>query len=79
MEENNIPQTNTTETNENNFQFESRLDLSKLQESVYLIKQELGKVLVGQKNMVDLLMKCYLMPTYVFEIIECLKIYCSLF
>ncbi|MFD0962985.1 AAA family ATPase [Pseudofulvibacter geojedonensis] len=55
MEENNTPQTETTEANGNSFQFESRLDLSKLQESVYLIKQELGKVLVGQKNMVDLL------------------------
>lgn len=49
MEENITPQTETQ------FKFESRLDLNKLQESVYLIKNELSKVIVGQKDMVDLL------------------------
>jgi len=45
---------NTTTPTEN-FQFESRLDLSKLQESVLKIKEELGTVIVGQSDMIDLL------------------------
>ncbi|TYA84278.1 AAA family ATPase [Seonamhaeicola marinus] len=36
-------------------QFENRLDLSELQDSVNKIKQEIGKVIVGQKDMVDML------------------------
>ncbi len=36
-------------------QFENRLDLSELQNSVQKIKQEVGKVIVGQKDMVDML------------------------
>ncbi|WP_299621550.1 MoxR family ATPase [uncultured Tenacibaculum sp.] len=47
MEENNIPQ--------DNLAFENRIDLSELQESVYKIKNQLHKVIVGQKNMIDLL------------------------
>ncbi|WP_396603303.1 AAA family ATPase [Algibacter sp. R77976] len=39
----------------NNLKFKNRLDLSELQESVQKIKQELGKVIVGQKDMVDML------------------------
>ncbi|MEP5340671.1 MAG: MoxR family ATPase [Algibacter sp.] len=39
----------------NNLQFENRLDLSELQASVQKIKQEVGKVIVGQKDMVDML------------------------
>ena len=35
--------------------FQNRLDLSELQESVQKIKQEIGKVIVGQKDMVDML------------------------
>jgi MoxR-like ATPase len=35
--------------------FENRIDLSELQESVFKIKEELQKVIVGQKDMVDLL------------------------
>ena len=53
MEENSTPTPLTDSTS--NFQFENRLDLSKLQESIYLIKQELSKVIVGQKGMLDLL------------------------
>ena len=37
------------------FQFENRLDLSKLQESVLKIKEQLGTIIVGQKGMIDLL------------------------
>ena len=36
-------------------QFESRIDLSELQESIAKIKQELGKVIVGQQDMIELL------------------------
>lgn len=36
-------------------QFKNRLDLSELQNSVQKIKQEVGKVIVGQKDMVDML------------------------
>ncbi len=36
-------------------QFKNRLDLSELQQSVAKIKQEVGKVIVGQKDMVDML------------------------
>lgn len=39
----------------NNLQFKNRLDLSELQNSVKKIKQEVGKVIVGQKDMVDML------------------------
>ncbi|MGG8494805.1 AAA family ATPase [Tenacibaculum sp. TC6] len=45
-----------TTTNTNNLEFENRIDLSELQESVYQIKSQLGKVIVGQKNMIDLLL-----------------------
>ncbi|GAA3621626.1 MoxR family ATPase [Flavivirga jejuensis] len=38
-----------------NLQFQNRLDLSELQQSVNKIKQEVGKVIVGQKDMVDML------------------------
>jgi len=34
--------------------FQNRLDLSELQQSVEKIKQEVGKVIVGQKDMVDM-------------------------
>ncbi|WP_343486767.1 MoxR family ATPase [Allomuricauda sp. d1] len=36
-------------------QFNSRIDLSKLQEAVTKIKNELGKVIIGQQNMIELL------------------------
>jgi MoxR-like ATPase len=38
-----------------NLEFENRIDLSELQESVFKIKKELKKVIVGQKEMMDLL------------------------
>jgi len=47
-----------TENNEQahkNISFENRIDLSELQESVFKIKTQLQKVIVGQKDMLDLL------------------------
>jgi MoxR-like ATPase len=53
MEEQNI---NPEENQENsNLEFSSRIDLSGLQNSVNKIKSELSKVIVGQHNMVDLI------------------------
>ncbi|MEH6512124.1 MAG: MoxR family ATPase [Maribacter arcticus] len=40
---------------ENNLEFNSRIDLSKLQESVVRVKAELGKVIIGQQDMIELL------------------------
>lgn len=40
---------------ENNF-FEQRTDMSGLNRAVYEIRQEIGQVIIGQKNMVDLLL-----------------------
>ncbi|QTE23130.1 AAA family ATPase [Polaribacter cellanae] len=37
-------------------EFENRIDLKELQENVFLIKQQLKKVIVGQKDMLDLLL-----------------------
>jgi MoxR-like ATPase len=44
------------ETTSENLSFENRIDLSELQESVFKIKQQLQKVIVGQKEMMDLLL-----------------------
>ncbi|WP_282051134.1 AAA family ATPase [Maribacter aquivivus] len=40
---------------ENNVEFNSRIDLTKLQESVAKVKSELGKVIIGQQEMIELL------------------------
>jgi MoxR-like ATPase len=40
---------------ENNLEFNSRIDLSKLQESVARVKLELGKVIIGQQELIELL------------------------
>jgi MoxR-like ATPase len=53
IENNNIPE------NEN-VNFESRLDLSRLQESIVAIKAELGSVIVGQEKMIDQLLVAFL-------------------
>ncbi len=64
--DNNTTQENNTEksaqTNDTNgdLQFKNRLDLSELQNSVHRIKQEIGKVIVGQKDMVDMLIAALL-------------------
>ncbi|MFB9056375.1 AAA family ATPase [Mariniflexile ostreae] len=41
-------------------QFQNRLDVSELQQNVQRIKQEVGKVIVGQKDMVDMLIAALL-------------------
>ncbi|WP_334113951.1 AAA family ATPase [Paucihalobacter sp.] len=49
---------NTTEPNEvssNDIAFESRIDLSPLQEAIEAIKKEVAKLIVGQNEMVELL------------------------
>ncbi|MDP2685974.1 MAG: MoxR family ATPase [Aequorivita sp.] len=43
------------ETQENPLEFNSRIDLKNLQEAVGRIKDELGKVIVGQENMLEML------------------------
>src|SRR5690554_3951505 len=43
------------ETHENSMEFSSRIDLKNLQEAVEKIKAELGKVIVGQENMLEML------------------------
>ena len=45
--------------------FENRIDLSELQESVFKIKKELQKVIVGQKDMMDLLIVALLSDGHV--------------
>ena len=48
-------ETPINQENTNNLEFENRIDLNELQESVFKIKKELQKVIVGQKEMMDLL------------------------
>ncbi|PWL37539.1 magnesium chelatase [Flagellimonas aquimarina] len=43
------------EQQEDSLQFNSRVDLTKLQEAVSQVKSELGKVIIGQQNMIELL------------------------
>ena len=47
---------NTQETTNENVNFQSRIDLGKLQESIAAIKEELGSVIVGQHKMIDQLL-----------------------
>ncbi len=56
----NVPETNlgnnTNETSqEESLDFKNRIDLTELQKGVDLIKSEISKVIVGQKDMIDLL------------------------
>ena len=44
-----------SEDTHSELKFENRLDLSELQQSVDKIKDEIGKVIVGQKDMIDML------------------------
>jgi len=46
----------TANTEDENISFKNRIDLSELQEGVASIKQEIGKVIVGQKGMIDMLL-----------------------
>jgi len=54
-----LPKPENTASNEventNDLQFTNRLDLSELQSSIQKIRLEVGKVIVGQKDMVDML------------------------
>ena len=43
------------ETQENPLEFNTRIDLKNLQEAVEKIKAELGKVIVGQHDMLEML------------------------
>ncbi|NRA92590.1 MAG: MoxR family ATPase [Psychroserpens sp.] len=52
------PAETSPESNENtseDINFENRIDLSELKEGIGLIKNEIGKVIVGQKEMIDML------------------------
>jgi len=49
-------ETQINETNTTPLAFENRIDLAELQESVFNIKKQLQKVIVGQKDMMDLLL-----------------------
>ena len=54
---NELPNETPNETlNSANLAFENRIDLSGLQDSVFQIKAQLQKVIVGQKEMMDLLL-----------------------
>ena len=48
-------ETENNEQENKDLSFENRIDLSELQESVFQIKKQLKKVIVGQKDMLDLL------------------------
>ncbi|MEO9569903.1 MAG: MoxR family ATPase [Polaribacter sp.] len=48
-------ETPNNEGNKENLAFENRINLSELQENIFKIKKELQKVIVGQKEMMDLL------------------------
>ena len=45
---------------DNQESFESRVDLTKLKEGVEKIREQVGKVIVGQKQMVDLIITAVL-------------------
>ncbi len=49
-------ETPNNEINSENIEFENRINLAELQESVFNIKKQLQKVIVGQKEMMDLLL-----------------------
>ncbi|WP_298764043.1 MoxR family ATPase [uncultured Polaribacter sp.] len=64
METPNIENTNPEENNAD-LAFTNRIDLSELQENVHQIKTQLKKVIVGQKNMLDLLLVALLSDGHV--------------
>lgn len=47
--------TDESTSNDEDLSFKNRIDLSELQEGIALIKNEIGKVIVGQKGMIDML------------------------
>jgi len=50
-----VSKTDALVPKEENLSFKNRIDLSELQEGVALIKNEISKVIVGQKGMIDML------------------------
>jgi len=50
-----VSKTDALVPKEENLSFKNRIDLSELQEGVALIKNEISKVIVGQKSMIDML------------------------
>ena len=58
-------ETPNNETHDDALAFTNRIDLSQLQESAFRIKKELQKVIVGQKNMMDLLLVALLSDGHV--------------
>lgn len=58
-------ETPNNETQDDALAFTNRIDVSQLQESVFRIKKELQKVIVGQKNMMDLLLVALLSDGHV--------------
>src|SRR5690606_13403116 len=46
---------NTNQEVESSVNFKNRIDLSELQQGITLIKDEMSKVIVGQKSMMDML------------------------
>lgn len=54
--ENTTLENNSIETDQDNINFQSRIDLSELQQSIVAIKEEIGSVIVGQHKMVDQLL-----------------------
>ncbi|MGJ8743256.1 AAA family ATPase [Polaribacter sp.] len=63
--ENKIETPSSTDETTQKVAFESRIDLSELQESVFKIKQQLQKVIVGQTDMMDLLIVALLAKGHV--------------
>ena len=52
----------TTDTSENeNVNFQTRLDLTQLQQSIAAMKTELNTVIVGQEKMIDQLLVAFLL------------------
>lgn len=54
-ENNSEAQTNSTENTTEDISFSNRIDLSELKNGIALIKTEIEKVIVGQKEMIDML------------------------
>ncbi len=59
------PEQNTPHEEEAPLSFTNRVDLSELQDGVHKIRQELSKVIVGQKGMIDMLITALLAKGHV--------------
>lgn len=65
MENENIEHTNQENSTPSENLFESRLDLSELRATVETIKNELGKIIIGQNEMIDLIIAAILTDGHV--------------